>query len=108
MTPLGQRLIEYDYGESHRNEIMRRTWGMTPFVLNVNTDSIGRGRRYRDMMLWCRDNLGESAWPFGTPPREGNWQFGGATIHGWTHVGFKTREHMDMFKNCFHGMFEDE
>jgi hypothetical protein len=111
MTPLYQRIVEFDQGDAERNELVRRVWSVTPFVVNVRTGSICQSRadsRYRDMMLWCHDAFGKQAFPFGDDPLHGDWQFGGATVDGWTYVGFKTREQMEWFKAAFPDRCEEQ
>lgn len=108
MTPLCQRIIDFNYDDDERSALMRRVWLLTPWVCNVNTGSISNEGRYYDIRMWCRDNLGSSAWPFSDPPRDGGWQFGGATVNGWTYIGFKTREQMEAFQAAFPGAFDCE
>jgi len=111
MTPLYQSIIEFDHGDAERNDLMRDVWSVTPFVLNVHTGSIcpsAKDSHYRDMMVWCLKNFGHQAFPFGERPHNGDWQFGGVTVFGWTWIGFKTCEQMEAFKTAFGNFVKKE
>lgn len=93
-TELYGRIVSHDYGDPDTNALMLKVWSVTPFVVDFYTDSINSDRELR-IKKWLRDKHGPEAWPI--HGREGLWQFGSATIHGWTHVGFARRRDLDEF-----------
>ena len=50
---------------------------------------------FRDIRAWCHRRCGCEAWPIHGLP--GSWQFGSATIFGWTFVGFEKENDMAAF-----------
>ncbi|MCZ4284601.1 hypothetical protein O4H29_07100 [Marinobacter salarius] len=78
------------------DELMHKVWDNTPWMIDAYTGSISRdNERYQEIMEWCRDQFGPEAWPIHGKP--GDWHCGGATVHGWTWLGFATKEMMDKF-----------
>ncbi len=95
MTPLFERTMAYDHGDAERNELMRKVWTPTPWMVAAYTGG-GRDRaRQREMLMWCYDEIGEMASPIHDKP--GRWQCGCATVHGWTWFGFATETDMQAF-----------
>ena len=96
-TELFRQTMEWADREENekRGELMHKVWKGTPWVVNAYTGSIANHGRYRDIMDWCREHLGAEALPIHGKP--GLWHSGGATIHGWTWMGFATEEMMDKF-----------
>ena len=77
-----------------RGTLMRKVWESTPWMVDVYTGDVYDGREHK-IMSWCRDKFGPEHWPIHGKP--GTWHRGGATIHGWTWMGFATKEMMDEF-----------
>lgn len=77
------------------NELMHQVWDGTPWMVDAYTGTIENDGRYERMMRWCLDQFGFEAWPIHGKP--GDWHSGGATVLGWTWMGFRTREMMDRF-----------
>lgn len=77
------------------DELMHKVWDGTPWIVNAYTGNIENTSRYYDIQKWCRENFGDEAWPI--HGEQGDWHRGGATIQGWTWMGFKTKEMMDKF-----------
>lgn len=94
-TGLYERMVSYAYEDPDRGELMRRVWQPTPWMVDAFTGPIGNHNRYREMMEWCREQFGRESSPI--HGHEGTWHSGGATIHGWTWMGFATPEQMDQF-----------
>lgn len=92
------RILAFDYGDADRTELMEKVWSVTPWAVNVMTGNI-EGEDYRRVREWCRDNLGAEAWPIHGRP--GCWQFGSATVHGETFIGFETEEMLAQFQRQF-------
>jgi hypothetical protein len=90
-TELFRRTIER--ADEEGDQLMREVWESTPWMVNAFTDSIGNHGTYPEVMNWCRANFGSEAW-FNA---SGQWRSGNATIHGWTWMGFATKEMMDRF-----------
>ena len=93
-TDLYERTITYDYGDNDRQELMRKVWSGTPWMVDAYTGSIETDRD-REMRQWCRDQFGNECLPIHGRP--GRWQRGGATIYGWTWFGFDTEDAMNEF-----------
>lgn len=87
------------------NDLMHQVWDGTPWMTDAYTGSIENDGRYGRMMRWCRDHFGPEAWPIHGKP--GNWYSGGATVLGWTWMGFRTREMMEQFLEAW-GNPQDE
>lgn len=97
-TDLYRSTVSFEYGDEERRELMEKVWSVTPWMINCFTDSIN-SERERSMREWCRKNIGPEAWPIHC--KAGNWQLGGATIHGWTWIGFTTEAQMQSFLGAF-------
>ena len=93
-SPLYERTIAYDYGDPERNELMGKVWSVTPWMVNARTGSPSDDT-FRDIPAWCHRRCGCEAWPIHGLP--GSWQFGSATIFGWTFVGFEKENDMAAF-----------
>lgn len=72
------------------DDLMHKVWDGTPWMVDAYTGSISDGDRYREIMQWCRDSFGPEAWPI--HGKDGDWHSGGATVCGWTWMGFKTSD----------------
>ncbi len=92
---LHQKMLSHSREDADRGELMRRVWSPTPFMVDAFTGSIGNHNRYREMMEWCREQFGSQCWPIHGD--DGVWQCGGATIHGWTWMGFSTLDQLNEF-----------
>lgn len=77
------------------DELMHQVWDGTPWMVDAYTGSISNEGRYREMMEWCRDEFGPEAWPIHGKP--GDWHCGGATVFGWTWMGFAAKDMMEKF-----------
>lgn len=97
-TALYERIIGYDYGDQERNDLMRKVWQGTPYVVNVTTGSINSDE-WQEIMQFCRDEFGTEAWPI--HGRAGRWQSGSATVFGETFIGFDTSKAMATFIRRF-------
>lgn len=93
-TALFHRTIEFDYGDQRRNDLMRKVWEPTPWMIDARTGSPGDALE-REVLDWCRETFGPQASPIHGRP--GRWQRGSATIYGWTWFGFAAREEMAQF-----------
>lgn len=92
-TELYERVIAFDYGDAQRSDLMQRVWARTPWMVNAYSGSYDDPRS-REMMHWLYQSGPECSV---INEREGRWQRGGATVHGWTWFGFATRAEMDRF-----------
>ena len=86
-TELYQQVINY---EGKAKDITSMVWEPTPYMMDVYTG----GRRY-EMQGWLTERWGRACSPI--HEREGLWQFGNATIDGYTWLGFATEEMMQEF-----------
>lgn len=93
-TDLYERTIAYDKGDQRGNDLMRKVWESTPWMVDAFTSSCCEAR-YQEMTGWCRDNYGQDCWPIHGRP--GTWQTGGATVFGWTWFGFATEAQLNKF-----------
>ena len=80
------------------NSLMHKVWDNTPWMINVFTDDSDSERR-NEICHWCNDNFGKEAWPI--HGFDGNWHQGGATIDGWTWIGFATKNMMEKFETVW-------
>lgn len=87
-------VLNYDYGSFAKNELMRKVWSATPWMLEVFTGPSG-GLSYREMYEWCVHKFGKEASPINGI--DGHWQRGCATVEGWTWYGFATEGLMKEF-----------
>lgn len=97
-TPLHQRMLAYWIDDPERLELNTRVWAGTPWMLDVETGSPDSDRRFH-MATWCREHIGPEAWPIHGKP--GNWYTAGATVDGWTWIGFATEALMREFMAAF-------
>lgn len=97
-TDLFERTIAFDYGDTERSDLMKKVWSVTPWMVDCYTGNIGSTTE-RDIREWLYNNVGDQAFPI--HGRGGDWQFGSATIHGWTWVGFSSKELLDEFLKAF-------
>jgi hypothetical protein len=86
-TPLYDRTMSFTYEDEERGALMRKVWSGTPFMTNCNTGA-GDDRRMDEIRMWCRERWGDEAWPIHGRP--GRWYVGGATVFGWTWIGFES------------------
>lgn len=93
MNESGTDLYERQIKQSD-NDLMKKVWDGTPWMVDAHTGSI-ESDQYRETMQRCREQFGPEAWPIHGKP--GDWQCGCVTIHGWTWMGFKTKEMMELF-----------
>lgn len=97
-TELYHRTITFDYGDQKRADLMRKVWSVTPWMIDCFTDSINSDRE-GSIRHWCSEHIGPQAHPI--HGREGDWQLGGATIHGWTWIGFASEQLLEQFLAAF-------
>ena len=93
-TDLYKRTIAFNHGNTERNDLMRKVWNGTPWLVDAHTGSPDDDR-YREMREWCREQFGPECWPIHGKP--GTWQTGSVTIYGWTWFGFATEDQMKQF-----------
>lgn len=89
-SPLYQRQIA-----NSEDALMHQVWDGTPWMIEAYTGSIANYGRYREIMEWCHYHFGPEAWPIHGLP--GHWHSGGATVMGWTWMGFATEAMMQQF-----------
>ena len=77
---------------------MKEVWGQYPWMIDVFFDSY-RTERNDEVTDWLRENIGKEGSPI--HKIDGNWYRGGATIFGWSWVGFKKEETMNKFLETF-------
>jgi hypothetical protein len=96
-TDLYQRTMAFDYGDGERTALMHKVWDGFPWMVNAYTGGYSLERdREREILLWCEENIGKQASPIHEIP--GRWHRGGATIHGWTFMGFVSEADMKRFQ----------
>jgi len=93
-TELYQRQIASLKIENEQDALMYEIWSQFPWMIDVYTGSPGDSK-YREIISWCKEQFGLDAWPIHGRP--GDWYIGGATIHGWAWMGFRTKEMMEQF-----------
>lgn len=101
-TSLYTRMCAFDHGDAERNALMAHVWSSTPWMLNTKTGSMADPEgivAWQRIRAWCENNIGDEAFPI--HGRDGQWQFGGATVFGWTWVGFATEDQMRRFMAAF-------
>jgi len=97
-TPLYADILKFNSGDDERSALMREIWNATPWVINVFS---GRtmSDRYNEIMKTIRDTFGRQASVI--HKIDGEWQVGGATVNGWTWIGFRTEAQMKAFQDAF-------
>jgi hypothetical protein len=93
-TDLYRRALSFNYDDPKRGALMEKVWCGTPWMVDAYTGAPDTDRRH-ELMQWCRDQFGPEAWPIHGHP--GQWHSGGATVNGWTWMGFATEEQMRRF-----------
>lgn len=91
----GSEIYEWIVNQDTADDLTHKVWDGTPWIVDAFTGRIGDEMRDCKIIKWCRDNFGEEAWPIHGKP--GDWHRGGATVMGWTWIGFKTEEMMHKF-----------
>lgn len=94
MTPLYERTMAFDHHNAETNELMRKVWEPTPWMVNAWTGRSG-DQRDREMLLWCYELFGDMASPIHDRP--GRWQRGLVNVLGWTWFGFADEAEMQTF-----------
>ncbi len=93
-TDLYRRALAFNDDDPERKALMAQVWRDTPWMVDAYTDSPNTKRRC-EMMEWCREQFGPEAWPI--HGHAGQWHSGGATVYGWTWMGFATENQMCIF-----------
>lgn len=95
-SELYERTIEWSKAnlDDEGHELTRLCWDDRPWMINAYTGSLDDDRELK-IIEWCREQFGDEAWPIHGRP--GNWYRGGATVFGWTHIGFATEGMMNSF-----------
>jgi hypothetical protein len=93
-TELYRWMLDFDYGDTNRKEIMEEVWRDTPWIIDTYTGSVGSDLDI-EIRSWCQDKFGPESFPL--IERPGQWHRGCATVHGWTWYGFATEEQMLLF-----------
>lgn len=104
-TPLFKRIVTFAYEDTERGELMRKVWSATPYVIDCYTGTFGCHRE-NQMRHWLNENFGDEARPI--HERAGRWQFGSATVYGWTWLGFSTEGELNEFLSHFPSAAKDE
>lgn len=94
-TDLHERMLAFDYGDAERKDLMREVWSGHTWMVDAYTGNY-MDPRSREMLHWCHEHLGPQASPIHGRP--GRWYRGGATIHGWTWIGFADKMDMEVFR----------
>ena len=95
-TDLYRRVIEFDYRDEERRDLVQKTWSATPWMVNAHTGgSLDDPVRENEIHSWCSEHFGQEHDPWSGPP--GKWRRGLATICGWTWMGFATDDMMRQF-----------
>lgn len=95
-TDLFYQAINFDYRNQDSAALMFDVWRGTPWMVDVFTGGFNDNYdREHEICTWCTEKFGPEAWPI--HGRSGNWHRGGATINGWTWMGFATKEMMTEF-----------
>lgn len=95
-TELYHRAIEWSRTnlDDKGHKLTLKCWQPHPWMVNAFTGPCGE-RRDLEMREWCAEQFGDEAWPI--HGKTGDWYRGGATVFGWTHFGFATKDMMDRF-----------
>lgn len=80
------------------NKLMQKVWSPTPYMVDFYTDNM-ESDRYWEIRKYLREKFGQECSPIHSI--EGDWQFGGATLYGWTWIGFKEEWMMEEFESKF-------
>ena len=80
------------------DELMLKVWSGTPWMVEAYTGGCN-SERWEEIADWCEAQYGREAWPIHGHP--GKWHRGGATINGYTWLGFETQEMMQAFEARF-------
>lgn len=73
-------------------------WHKHPWMVDAYTSSTNEVR-YMQMRKWLHDTFGKESWPYSDQPDWRDYYVGGATVMGWTWIGFKTEDGMQQFLN---------
>lgn len=100
MNRLYDSIIEHSRKKENEEglALSHKVWDPTPYVLDVymgKDNYCGEGKDEYNIREYCKKNFGKQSWPIHNKPA--NWYRGGATVYGWTWLGFKTKEMMDKF-----------
>ena len=93
---MGTNLYDQVMQMDTATDLLKQLWRPFPFMVEAFT---GRGDhsfiRMQEITDWLHDNFGQE----GNPLRgiEGAWRVGGATVNGWTWVGFTEEDAMQAF-----------
>ncbi len=93
-TDLYRSALAFNDDDPERKALMAQVWRDTPWMVDAYTGSHDTDRRH-DLMEWCREQFGPEAWPI--HGHAGQWHSGGATVNGWTWMGFATEDQMRRF-----------
>jgi hypothetical protein len=77
------------------DDLMRSVWAGTPWMLEAYTGGPD-DERWEQIAYWCENQFGPEAWPI--HGHVGKWHRGGATVNGFTWMGFATEEMMNQFQ----------
>ena len=102
-TPIYDEVVRRsDAGElASDGELTRKIWSGTPWIIDVylgEWEEVEYNQQ-SDLYAWCREHLGDEAFPHGGRP--GRWHTGGAIINGWIWIGFDTEDAMQRFENAW-------
>lgn len=101
-SPIYNRIMEYHKDNAEQLALEHKVWDNTPFIIDVHIGSMHTEEgmdRFDRMHSWLEKNIGDEAWPIHDKP--GNWHRAGATVDGWTWIGFHTQEMADQFTKEF-------
>ena len=96
MTNLYNGIMKH--AEPDHLDLSHKVWDPTPWVIDVfigERDEIGNGVDEQAIRSFCEENFGVQSWPIHDRPAD--WYRGGATVDGWTWLGFKTKVMMEKF-----------
>ena len=95
-TDLYQRMLAWSREEGERGKSLAEEWEPTPWIVDAYTGGHHNemGREY-DISQWCIEHCGPESVPM--RGQKGQWKRGGATIDGYTWMGFATEEMMQQF-----------
>ncbi len=93
-TDLYRSILAFNDDDPERKALMARVWRDTPWMVDAYTGSHDSDRRHH-LLEWCHEQFGPEAAPIHGRP--GSWHSGGATVYGWTWMGFATEDQMCKF-----------